>query len=306
MTSIHRPMRALSRPGTLARRMQDAVLGVLSEHEANGEIPTSGRFVFYELEGRGIVRKSQRGESRRGCADDPREQEITDALGYLRDRDLIPWPWIVDETRQLYEWNHAPFVADYVTDAVDRARINPWGGEPPLLLVESRSLAGVLRPMASDYLVPIAATNGQARGFLHTEIAPIMRDNDREALYLGDWDHQGHQIEDNTRRVLEREAGREIHWTRVAITPEQIAERDLTPIVKRDNRYSPALVHEAWETEALGQSTIVRLVREALDRLLPEPLADVQEREHAQREQLRRVLAEIAAGPTSEKNSRPR
>lgn len=38
---------------------------------AAGELPTSGRFVFYELEGRGLVRKSSRGEYRRGTADDP-------------------------------------------------------------------------------------------------------------------------------------------------------------------------------------------------------------------------------------------
>jgi hypothetical protein len=45
--------RRLSRPNTGAGRMQRLVLGVLLEHEAAGELPTSGRFVFYELEGRG-------------------------------------------------------------------------------------------------------------------------------------------------------------------------------------------------------------------------------------------------------------
>jgi hypothetical protein len=151
----------------------------------------SGRFVFYELEGRGLVRKSSRGESRRGTADDPREQEVIDALTHLRDHGVIPWTWLVDETRQLYQWQHAPTVAEYVRRSVDRARINPWPGEPPLLLVESRSLGGVLRATSGEYLVAIAATNGQTGGFLHTEVAPILADNDRVVLYLGDWDLQG-------------------------------------------------------------------------------------------------------------------
>jgi hypothetical protein len=280
----------LSKPDSGRGRLQRMVLRLLLDHEAAGEIPTSGRFVFYELEGRGLVRKSKRGESRRGKVDDPREQEVIDALMWLRDKGVIPWGWVVDETRILYEWQYAPTVAEYVREAADHARINPWTGEPPLLLVESRSLGGVLRTMTSQYLVSIAATNGQVGGFLHTEIVPLLRGNDRVVLYLGDWDHQGHQIEANTRRVLEQETGRGIGWTRAAITQEQIAERELAPTWKIDNRYDPPLDHEAWEAEALGQGTIQQLVRDALDRLLPEPLEDVLEREEAQRERVAALL----------------
>jgi hypothetical protein len=117
--------------------------------------------------------------------------------------------------------------------------------------------------------------------------------NDRVVLYLGDWDLQGHQIEANTRSVLERAAGRRFDrasWSRVAITDDQIAERGLTPVWKVDNRYRPARDHEAWEAEALGQGTIVQLVRNALDGLLPEPLEDVREREEAQRERVAELL----------------
>ena len=42
----------------------------------------------------------------------------------------------------------------------------------PLILCESRSLAGTLRDLAARYACPIASTNGQARGFLITEVAP--------------------------------------------------------------------------------------------------------------------------------------
>jgi hypothetical protein len=48
----------LSRSGTFARRMQDAALALLHEHEADGQLPTNGRFLFYEAEGRGLVRRS--------------------------------------------------------------------------------------------------------------------------------------------------------------------------------------------------------------------------------------------------------
>jgi hypothetical protein len=280
----------LSRPDSGKGRMQRLVLQLLLDHEAAGEIPTNGRFVFYELEGQGHVRKSNKGEPRRGGNGDPREQEVTDALIWLRDKGIVPWDWIVDETRHLYEWQHAPTVAEYVREAVDQARINPWPDEPPLLLVESRSLGGVLRTMTAEYLVSIAATNGQVGGFLHNEVAPALYGNDRPVLYLGDEDRQGHQIEDNTRRVLERETLRPIDWQRLAITTEQIAERGLTPVWKVDNRYNDKTPREAWECEALGQGTIQRLVRNALDQLLPEPLADVLEREDQERERLAAIL----------------
>ena len=44
----------------------------------------------------------------------------------------------------------------------------PVEGRPPMIITESRSLAGVLRDLASEYLTPIASTNGQAGGFSST------------------------------------------------------------------------------------------------------------------------------------------
>jgi hypothetical protein len=145
--------------------MQDAALAVLLDHQRDGEIPTNGRFVFYELEGQGVVRKSEKGESRRGSADDPREQEVIDALIYLRDKEIIPWDWIEDETRHLYVWEHAPTVGAYVRERIAEARINPWPDEPPLILVESRSLGGPLWPAApAGVRVPVSDRCDQRAG----------------------------------------------------------------------------------------------------------------------------------------------
>jgi hypothetical protein len=158
-----------------------------------------------------------------------------------------------------------------------------------LIICESRSLAGVLYPLAQDYLCDIASTNGQCGGFLHTDLVPALADNDRIVLYLGDWDISGHQIENNTRSVLEKETGRWIDWTRIAITQEQIDERGIEPVWKKDGRYHPAKTHFAYETEALGQGEITRLVREPLDDLLlPVRLEDVKERERVQRVLMRK------------------
>jgi len=48
----------LSKLSTKAGKLQRACLTLLNEHAGEGAIPTSGRFIFYELEGRGIIPKT--------------------------------------------------------------------------------------------------------------------------------------------------------------------------------------------------------------------------------------------------------
>lgn len=266
-------------------RLQRAAHVILLEHERDDALPTSIRFVFYEAEQRGIVSK-ERGRQK-GRSDD---QNFTDAIMWLRDKGIIPFDWIVDETREVTEWDYADSVADYVRDAPRDARIDCWDGEPPpLILCESRSLAGVLRRVAYDYLCRITSTNGQAGGFLMTEVVPRLS-NGRRVLYLGDYDHQAGQIERATRRRLESAVG-PIEWERLALTEEQVEEHDLARLTirKEDKRYrknSPDRFHDAIETEAMSQTIIVRILRDRLDELLPEPLDDVLVRERQQRSAL--------------------
>lgn len=268
-------MDGLSDPKTKRGRLQRAVLACLRAHEDEDELPTNGQFIWYELVNQGIVPKHKEVTTGRTP-----KQDVADALLRVREVGLVPWDWIVDETCTLSRWDYAASVADFVLDAVGYARIDVWqGAKPPVLLTESRSLSGVLEAHMYEYLVPIAPTGGQTHGMLVTKIAPLLSEGDR-VLYLGDWDHQGSQIEANTRRILENIVG-PLDWRRVAITKQQVKKEWV--IVKADRRYDPVRYHEACETEALGQKRIVQLVREALDALLPEPLETVRVREQHQR-----------------------
>jgi hypothetical protein len=97
----------------------------------------------------------------------------------------------------------------------------------------------------------MAATNGQVRGFLHTKIAPLLTDNNRRVLYVGDADMQGNDIEAHTRRVLEQLSGRVLDWTRIALTDAQIAEHGLEPVWKEDGRHKNGVA-------AVGPSSVRR------------------------------------------------
>lgn len=268
-------------------KLQRIALALLLDHHEAGELPTSNRFLFYELHNRGICHKVKSG---RGTAHKPGGQELSEATKRLRDEGLVPWEWIVDETRTLHQWSHARSVYAYINRELEGARINPWPTEPPLLLMESLSLAGVLRHDLSRYLVPLAATRGHVGGFLYTDVAPLLEGNRRPVIYLGDLDFQGGQIEENTKNVLVRAAGRPIDWTRIAITEEQVRERDLPWTWKTDDRFSGGKLGKAWECEALGQGEIVKIVTQQLDSLLPEPLEDIQAREDEQRAAVRQKL----------------
>jgi hypothetical protein len=157
-----------------------------------------------------------------------------------------------------------------------------------MILTESRATAGVLERVCGAYCCPISGTAGQVGGFLRTEIAPLLVGNERDVLYLGDLDKSGEDIEGNTRRVLERETGREIGWRRLGMTQDQADERGITPILKTDGRTKSQ--HLAVEVEALGQADLVGLVRSQLDAVLPEPLEDVLERERREREAVAAIL----------------
>ncbi len=272
----------LSKPQTKAGRLQRAVLDLLEEHRRAGDLPTSNRFLLYELRQRGgpLFGHTSRGQGR------SHDQNLSDASKWLRDEGLVPWSWIVDETRSVTEWEYAASVAEYLVASVDAARINCWGDElPPLIICESRTFGGVLeRTLAAEYLCPVTATNGQVGGFLHTNIVPILAGNERRVLYVGDLDYAGRDIEGNTRRVLVREAG-EREWTRVALTAEQVAEHELPIVEKIDRRFRPPRAAASVEVESLGQGVVTAIVRDALDALMPEPLAEVRRREQEERDE---------------------
>src|SRR5215217_2550037 len=252
----------LSKPDSKAGRLQRHCLNLLAEHRRDGAIPTSGRFLFYELVSRGVVPKDHYRDENGNKKSRTPAQDVADALWYLRKKaPIVPMDWIVDETRDLDSWQYAPSVYKYVEDTLPFARIDLWeGAPPPLIICESRSLAGVLRRIARDHLCPIAATNGQVGGFLHTTVGPLIEEGGRtrRVFYFGDLDLSGGHIEENTRGELS-EYG-ELDWQRLAVTDVQVRSENLIEAKKTDKRYKPPREFPSVETEALNQQKIQRIL----------------------------------------------
>jgi len=286
-TSKDRESGADDKAASKIGKLRSLVLSLLHEHESAGDdgLPTSARFLYYELVQRGHLEKHKP----KGAKGRRSDQDLHDALTDLRESGQVPWDWIEDETRSLDDHTGWPSLATWATTMVEHTRLDPWRSRAPLILTESRSVAGALRKLADEYAVKIAPTNGHVGGFLHTDVAPQLSPGDR-VFYIGDFDWQGNQIEANTRRVLERLIGGELDWQRIALTEEQVEQYNLAPvqIMKPDRRYRPVRYHPAIETEALKQHVIVAIVRDQLDNELPEPLPRV--REARQRRQMASLL----------------
>jgi hypothetical protein len=71
--------------------LRQALRRLLTEHERDGMLPRSGRFLFYEFIQAAIIPKHAT-VARRA------DQNMIDALTSLRESGEIPRAWIVDET----------------------------------------------------------------------------------------------------------------------------------------------------------------------------------------------------------------
>jgi hypothetical protein len=259
-----------------ASKFRDALLSIIEQHRIDGDLPTSVRFLLYELEAHGLISKPRDGE--------PRPEEVAiEVLTQLRESGDVPWTYIVDEVWCMEDYSGSDTIFKSLLDRWPDFRFDPWRGNIPLILTESRSLAGCLRPLARAYRIRIALIDVPCSGFLHTDIAPILKPSQR-VLYLGDHDLSGKEIEKNVRSLLERLVG-ELQWERVALTEEQIERYHLLATMKSD-QYSrnPMVLRAVIETEALPQRIIVSLLRERLEELLPEPLESSYQRAARERE----------------------
>jgi hypothetical protein len=147
----------LSAPESKKGKLQRACLELLREHERDEDgLPTNGRFVFYELEQRGIVSKHSDGKRQ------PR-QDVSDALMHLREGGIIPWWWIEDASRSVDVWRYSVSVYEYAAESIKRARIDLWKGEPaPVMLFESRAACRAISAVAIWFQMPLAAGNATA------------------------------------------------------------------------------------------------------------------------------------------------
>jgi hypothetical protein len=226
--------------------------------------PASVRAVCYQLFVQGLLESMAKNCTNR----------ISRHLVYARERRIVPWTWIVDETREAERVNAWKDPAAFVRTVKRAYRRDHWAYQPVLVEVisEKSTVKGTLAPVLDEYGVTFRSWHGYVSATKAHELAGEIRASSKPMilLYLGDWDPSGLDMGDRyaPERIVEYSSG-DFTWRRIALTEALIDEHDLpgfdVDTKQKDSRYRwyrDSHGARAWELDALNPN-VLRAVVEA-------------------------------------------
>jgi hypothetical protein len=226
--------------------------------------PMTVRQAFYQATVAGLVEKSEAGYSK-----------VQVDLTVMRKMGILSYDWLADNTR----WQRKPKSFGSIEEALaDTARLYRkalWRDADSYVEVwlEKDALAGVVLPITASYDVPLMVARGYASlSFLHSAAEQIAElDRPAYLYHLGDFDpsgvNAGEKIEE-TLRELAPDA--EIHFERIAVTPEQIIDWNLpTRPTKTSDSRARNFGAISVELDAIPPDRLRDLVEEAIVAHLP-------------------------------------
>jgi hypothetical protein len=227
-----------------------------------GDHPMTVRQVFYRVVSQGVIAKT--------------ENEYKNAVGRLlvsmRRSGQISFSWIADNTR----WMRKPRTYSSLEAALENTaqtyRRSLWDNQDVYVEVwtEKDALAGVVLEETRPWDVPLMVSKGFSSVTYLYEAAQTIAEQGKPAYlyYFGDHDPSGVHID----RVIEKRLrgfapDAEIHFKRVAVTKDQIAQFELPtrPTKKTDSR-SKTFDGESVEVDAIRPRQLRDLVKNCISR----------------------------------------
>jgi hypothetical protein len=175
--------------------------------------PITGRGIGYKLFTAGLIPSMETREM----------QRVYRLLKEARERDIIPWEWIVDETRSLERISTWDNPEQYAKCVARSYRRDFWNQQPVRVEVwsEKGTVRGVLQPVLDEYAVGFRVMHGFSSA---TSVYEAAQDNDGRdliVLYVGDYDPSGlFMSEEDLPSRLSEYGGDHITLRRVALTRE--------------------------------------------------------------------------------------
>lgn len=201
--------------------------------------------------------------------------KVSRALTTARERGMISWSWIVDETRSVEAWQGWTDPDAFVREQLDGYRRDWWQDQPQRLLVisEKATIGGVLRPVLSGYAAEFLVLHGFGSATALNDLAKLSISDPRPLtlLYVGDHDPSGRHMSDvDIPERLERYGGR-ADLIRLAVTPGQIRDQTLPTFSAHDKakdaRYHWFLDHHGetcCELDALDPNVLREIIGDAI------------------------------------------
>lgn len=203
--------------------------------------------------------------------------KISRILTRAREEQVIPWEWIVDETRTLErvsQWRDPESFAESIRAQYRR---DLWEAQPRRVEVwsEKGTMRGTLGPVLDAYGVGFRVMHGFGSATAMMEIAGATRHDvvPRLVFYLGDWDPSGMHMSEIDIPDRLAEYGARIDVVRLALTPDDLTRPDLIETAfpasdkRKDPRYQWFATHigsQCWELDALNPVIIRDRIEHAI------------------------------------------
>ncbi len=138
--------------------------------------------------------------------------KVSTQLVWAREQNVIPWEWVVDETREAERVTTWDSPEQIITAAMKGYRANYWGAQPEWVEVwsEKGTVRSTLAPVLKEYGVTCRVMHGFGSATSLHDIAEETASSDKwlTVLYCGDWDPSGMQMSEvDLPRRLERYDG---------------------------------------------------------------------------------------------------
>jgi hypothetical protein len=216
-------------------------------------------------------------------------QKISRLLTQAREEGLIPWEWIVDDSRRTERDPHWLDLKDYAK-AIERSyRRDFWEHQLTKVVVisEKSTVAGILRPALETYGVPFMALHGYNSATKVYEIAQEIQADQRAHvfLYVGDYDCSGmHMSEVDLPERLQRYGADDFDLRRIALIDDDVDTLPSFEAKKTDPRYGwyvDQYGDHAWELDAMDPNDL----RERVETEIVEYIDDQAWERHKQTEE---------------------
>jgi hypothetical protein len=197
---------------------------------------------------------------------------VSSQLTYAREQGIIPWAWVVDETR---EAERVPAWTDpeaYIKVVERSYRRDRWAQQPYLVEVwaEKGTVRGTLAPVLDQYGVTFRVMHGYASA---TAIHAVVEEHNARkkpvmVFYAGDWDPSGlHMSQVDIPQRLEQYGAEMTRFERTALTSVHINDASLPSFdvetKRNDTRhhwFKSRYGARCWELDALNPVDLRRTV----------------------------------------------
>lgn len=201
-------------------------------------------------------------------------------LKFARERGLMPWEWIVDDSRQINRvrsWHDLRGFAETIQWSYRKDfwitqdyRVQVWS--------EKGTVGGVIRPVTQKYGVGFMPVHGFASATVVHDLARASVADGRQmvVIYVGDHDPSGMHMSEVDLPARADEYGGKVIFRRVALVAEDLPGLPSFPSRdKEDDKrypwYQARYGSEAWELDAMDPNVLRARIEAAIkDYIEPE------------------------------------